>query len=157
MIVELYDEQQTLTDELIQMVQDVLAYAADYLELEENCAMSVIIVDNEEIQNINREYRQKDAVTDVISFALEESVVEDDFPAIQEVMDESRELGDIFVSFQRAQEQAVEYGHSFKRELGFLVVHGFLHLNGYDHMTEEEEAEMFDLQRDILDGFGLVR
>lgn len=157
MIVELYDEQQTLTDELTQMVQDVLAYAADYLELEENCAMSVIIVDNEEIQNINREYRQKDAVTDVISFALEESVAEDDFPAIQEVMDESRELGDIFVSFQRAQEQAVEYGHSFKRELGFLVVHGFLHLNGYDHMTDEEEAEMFDLQRDILDGFGLVR
>lgn len=157
MIVELYDEQQTLTDELTQMVQDVLAYAADYLELEENCAMSVIIVDNEEIQKINREYRQKDAVTDVISFALEESVVEDDFPAIQEVMDESRELGDIFVSFQRAQEQAVEYGHSFKRELGFLVVHGFLHLNGYDHMTDEEEAEMFDLQRDILDGFGLVR
>lgn len=157
MIVELYDEQQTLTDELTQMIQDVLAYAADYLELEENCAMSVIIVDNEEIQNINREYRQKDAVTDVISFALEESVVEDDFPAIQEVMDESRELGDIFVSFQRAQEQAVEYGHSFKRELGFLVVHGFLHLNGYDHMTDEEEAEMFDLQRDILDGFGLVR
>ncbi|QTJ38123.1 rRNA maturation RNase YbeY [Dolosigranulum pigrum] len=157
MIVELYDDQQTLTDELTQMVQDILAYAADYLELEENCAMSVIIVDNEEIQNINREYRQKDAVTDVISFALEESVVEDDFPAIQEVMDESRELGDIFVSFQRAQEQAVEYGHSFKRELGFLVVHGFLHLNGYDHMTDEEEAEMFDLQRDILDGFGLVR
>ena len=157
MIVELYDEQQILTDELTQMVQDILAYAADYLELEENCAMSVIIVDNEEIQNINREYRQKDAVTDVISFALEESVVEDDFPAIQEVMDESRELGDIFVSFQRAQEQAVEYGHSFKRELGFLVVHGFLHLNGYDHMTDEEEAEMFDLQRDILDGFGLVR
>ena len=157
MIVELYDEQQTLTDELTQMVQDILAYAADYLELEENCAMSVIIVDNEEIQNINREYRQKDAVTDVISFALEESVVEDDFPAIQELMDESRELGDIFVSFQRAQEQAVEYGHSFKRELGFLVVHGFLHLNGYDHMTDEEEAEMFDLQRDILDGFGLVR
>lgn len=157
MIVELYDEQQTLTDELTQMVQAILAYAADYLELEENCAMSVIIVDNEEIQKINREYRQKDAVTDVISFALEESVVEDDFPAIQEVMDESRELGDIFVSFQRAQEQAVEYGHSFKRELGFLVVHGFLHLNGYDHMTDEEEAEMFDLQRDILDGFGLVR
>lgn len=157
MIVELYDEQQTLTDELTQMVQAVLTYAADYLELEENCAMSVIIVDNEEIQNINREYRQKDAVTDVISFALEESVVEDDFPAIQEVMDESRELGDIFVSFQRAQEQAVEYGHSEKRELGFLVVHGFLHLNGYDHMTDEEEAEMFDLQRDILDGFGLVR
>lgn len=157
MIVELYDEQQTLTDELTQMVQDVLAYAADYLELEENCAMSVIIVDNEEIQNINREYRQKDAVTDVISFALEESAVEGDFPVIQEVMDESRELGDIFVSFQRAQEQAVEYGHSEKRELGFLVVHGFLHLNGYDHMTDEEEAEMFDLQRDILDGFGLVR
>ena len=114
-------------------------------------------MDNEKIQNINQEYRQKDAVTDVISFALEESVVEDDFSAIQEVMDESRELGDIFVSFQRAQEQAVEYGHSFKRELGFLVVHGFLHLNGYDHMTDEEEAEMFNLQRDILDGFGLVR
>lgn len=157
MIVELYDEQQKLTDDLTQMVQDILAYAADYLELEENCAMSVIIVDNEEIQNINREYRQKDYITDVISFAVEELAPEDNFPAIEEVMDLPRELGDIFVSFDRAQEQAVEYGHSEKRELGFLVVHGFLHLNGYDHMTDEEEAEMFDLQRDILDGFGLVR
>ncbi|MGX7390446.1 rRNA maturation RNase YbeY [Dolosigranulum pigrum] len=157
MIVELYDEQQKLTDDLTQMVQDILAYAADYLDIEDNCTMSVIIVDNTEIQNINREYRQKDYITDVISFAVEELAPEDNFPAIEEVMDESRELGDIFVSFQRAQEQAVEYGHSFKRELGFLVVHGFLHLNGYDHMTDEEEAEMFDLQRDILDGFGLVR
>ena len=72
MIVELYDEQQKLTDDLTQMVQDILAYAADYLDIEDNCTMSVIIVDNTEIQNINREYRQKDYITDVISFAVEE-------------------------------------------------------------------------------------
>jgi probable rRNA maturation factor len=68
-----------------------------------------------------------------------------------------RNLGDIMISTERAAEQAEEYGHSFDRELGFLAVHGFLHINGYDHMTPEDEKEMFGLQKEILDAYGLKR
>lgn len=75
---------------------------------------------------------------------------EEDFPI-------PRLLGDIFISLDRTKEQAKDYGHSFERELGFLVVHGFLHLNGYDHQTEAEEKEMFALQEKILKEHGLER
>ena len=66
-------------------------------------------------------------------------------------------IGDIVISLDRAKEQAEDYGHSLERELGFLALHGFLHLNGYDHQTEEEEAEMTGLQQEILDAYGLTR
>lgn len=115
-------------------------------------------MDNPSIQEINRTYRGKDAPTDVISFALEDEG-EDEIPVIFEEDDEPmpRVLGDIMISIDRAKEQAEEYGHSYDRELGFLAVHGFLHINGYDHMTPEDEAEMFGLQKEILDAYGLKR
>ena len=97
--------------------------------------------------------------SDVISFALEDegegelAVIFDE----DEDFDLPRNLGDIMISVERAKEQAEEYGHSFDRELGFLAVHGFLHLNGYDHMTPEDEKEMFTLQEDILTAYGLKR
>ena len=100
------------------------------------------------------DYRGKDVATDVISFAIE-----DDVEGL-EMMSElgiPRNLGDILISTEKAKEQALEYGHSEERELGFLALHGFLHLNGYDHMTPEDEAEMFGLQRKILDSYGLSR
>jgi probable rRNA maturation factor len=111
-------------------------------------------VTSEEIREINRDYRGKDTPTDVISFALEEEgedeveIVGADMPPV---------LGDIIISADRTKEQAEEYGHSFMRELGFLAVHGFLHLLGYDHMTKEEEEEMFSKQKDLLDEYGLTR
>ncbi|MDP4137699.1 MAG: rRNA maturation RNase YbeY, partial [Bacillota bacterium] len=92
--------------------------------------------------------------TDVISFALEEDgegeveIIGADMPPV---------LGDIIISVDKAREQAEEYGHSLMRELGFLTVHGFLHLLGYDHMTEEEEKEMFTKQKEILNRYGLSR
>ncbi|MCR5349588.1 MAG: rRNA maturation RNase YbeY [Acholeplasmatales bacterium] len=108
---------------------------------------NVIFVNKEEIQRINKEYRNIDKVTDVISFALI-----DDKELVQ-----TNELGDIFICVERAKEQAVEYGHSEAREFAFLAVHGYLHLCGHDHQTKEEEKIMFDIQEKILEKANLKR
>lgn len=110
---------------------------------------SIIFVSEEEIQTINKTYRQIDKVTDVISFAFEDN--KDDF------MLENRVLGDIYICIPRMISQAKEYGHSETRELSFLVVHGLLHLLGYDHMNKEDEEKMFGLQKEILDEEGITR
>ena len=132
----------------------MLQFAADKQKIEEGTELSIIFVDNARIQEINKEYRNKDAVTDVISFAMEE-MGEDEIQIIGE--DIPRVLGDIIISIERTKEQAHEYGHSFERELGFLALHGFLHLLGYDHMTESDEKVMFTKQKEILDEYGLSR
>ncbi|MER2064503.1 MAG: rRNA maturation RNase YbeY [Alkalibacterium sp.] len=156
MDIVLYDETTQLTQEKIDWMKDLLQFSAAKLAIPENAEISVTVVDNQKIREINREYREKDAVTDVISFALEDD--EDIFMALDfEEVDIPRDLGDIFLSYDKAVEQAEDYGHSVDRELGFLLVHGFLHLNGYDHMTEADEKEMFSLQEEILREYGLKR
>ena len=117
--------------------------ALNVLEMEDNYVLSLILCGPVTIRKINREYRNIDAVTDVISFALLDS--ED---AIE--YEDRVELGDIFINRNRVLSQAEEYGHSVKREFVFLFVHGLLHLLGYDHMNEEEEKIMFDLQKKIV-------
>ncbi len=110
----------------------------------ENVCFSIIFVDEKTIQKINNDYRGIDRVTDVISFALE------DFD--DGIKDSICMLGDIYVCIPRMKEQAILYGHSEKRELSFLCVHGLLHLLGYDHTkSEEDEKIMFSLQEEILD------
>ncbi|MBO9129599.1 rRNA maturation RNase YbeY [Bacillus sp. 165] len=153
-IIDFFDETSELTDEQITEIQKLLYLAADIENIQEQAEMSMTFVDNQRIQEINREYRDKDQPTDVISFALEDEV-EGELQVVG--ADMPRVLGDIIISIPKAKEQAQEYGHSFTRELGFLAVHGFLHLLGYDHMTEEEEEEMFTKQKEILDSFGLER
>ena len=152
------DETSKLSELHLNEVEDLLQFAANFLEISEDTEISVTFMDNAAIQVINREYRGKDVPTDVISFALEESG-EDELPIFFEEEDEllPRNLGDLMISTERAAEQALEYGHTFERELGFLAVHGFLHLNGYDHMEPEDEKEMFGLQKEILDAYGLKR
>ncbi len=141
-------------------IENLYGYDQDYdylnqvidltLEVEkiENAVFSVIFVDEAKIQKINREYRGVDRVTDVISFAFEDSI---------DVSYDFRFLGDIYICIPRMKEQALEYGHSEKRELSFLVVHGLLHLLGYDHQTEEEEKEMFSKQEVILNAANIKR
>ncbi|GCF93485.1 endoribonuclease YbeY [Enterococcus florum] len=151
------DETEKVSPDKIQEIDDLLQFAADHLKLAKDTEMSVTFMDNAAIQTINREYRGKDAPTDVISFALEEEG-EDEMPVIFDAEDTMpRNLGDIMISIERAREQAEDYGHSYDRELGFLAVHGFLHINGYDHMTPEDEKVMFGLQKEILDAYGLER
>lgn len=112
--------------------------------------LSVIFVSEKEIKDINREYRGIDKITDVISFALEDSgsLIE---------KENIRVLGDIYICIPRCLEQAEEYGHSVKRELSFLTVHGLLHLLGYDHIKKEDEEVMFKLQELILNEEGITR
>lgn len=115
--------------------------------------VSVTIVNNEQIHELNKEYRQVDRPTDVLSFPLWEP--DEDWVVVEE--EETVPLGDIVISLAKAREQAGEYGHSVERELGFLAVHGFLHLLGYDHETPEQEREMFGRQEEILHLAGLQR
>ena len=109
----------------------------------EGSIFSIIFVGDEEIHEINRDYRGVDRVTDVISFAFEDDG--------EKLYNGIRVLGDIYICIPQMQRQAKEYGHSEKRELSFLTVHGLLHLLGYDHMTKEDEKVMFGLQEMILD------
>ena len=120
--------------------------------------MSLTLMDNKHIHEINKKYRGIDKPTDVISFAMEEDGDEDDIilPSDME-FEMPKNLGDLMISMEKVAEQAEYLGHSQDRELGFLTVHGFLHLNGYDHMKAEDEKEMFSLQDEILDGYGLQR
>lgn len=154
LLIDSIDETEKLSEEQMLEIERVINFAAKKQNVEEHSEVSVTFVSNERIQEINREYRDKDNPTDVISFAMEElgegeiSLAGIEMPRV---------LGDIIISVPKAIEQAEEYGHSFLRELGFLAVHGFLHLLGYDHMTEEEEKKMFTLQKEILDEYGLKR
>ncbi|MGS2775994.1 rRNA maturation RNase YbeY [Robertmurraya sp. GLU-23] len=152
--IDFLDETNEMGENAIEQIEDLLNLAQKKLQITDPCELSVTFVNNNRIQEINREYRGKDMPTDVISFALEE-LGEGEIQISGANM--PRVLGDIIISIDKAREQATDYGHSVERELGFLAVHGFLHLLGYDHETEAEEKEMFDLQRSILDEYGLER
>lgn len=137
------------------LIKDLLTHASKMEGMDGLYELSITFMDDEGIRAVNAEYRGKDRPTDVISFALEELsegevaiVPESGMPVV---------LGDIIISIDTAQRQASEYNHPFKRELGFLALHGFLHLLGYDHLDEEEEREMFGRQTEILTSFGLER
>lgn len=114
--------------------------------------VGISFLTNEEIRETNKLYRKKDAVTDVITFAFNDY---DDGIVYDETMDIPISLGEILVSVERAREQAIEYQHSFERELCFLVLHGYLHLEGYDHMVEKDEKVMFALQDEILEQYNI--
>ncbi len=152
--IDFIDDMNKVSEEEITLIQEILQFAAKAEGIEEECELSVTFVDNEAIREINKEYRGKDAPTDVISFAMEE-MGEDEIAIIG--ADMPRVLGDLIISIDRAKEQAEEYGHSFERELGFLALHGFLHLLGYDHIEKEDEVVMFGRQKDILESYGLSR
>ncbi|WP_342472683.1 rRNA maturation RNase YbeY [Metasolibacillus sp. FSL H7-0170] len=152
--IDFLDETDSVQKAHIDLVERLLQYAAKEEQVDDGSELSITFVTNEAIHEINREYRDKDQPTDVISFALEE-LGEGETEIIGEGL--PRVLGDIIISVERTQEQAEEYGHSFERELGFLALHGFLHLLGYDHMNEQDEKEMFDKQNAILSSFGLGR
>lgn len=155
MDIAIFDETNRAEQEHLNLIEQLIISASKKLELGSNFEMSVTIVDNNRIHEINKEYRKIDRPTDVISFAIEDND-EEDFEIFFDTLDKEEDfeiprlLGDIFISIDKAEEQANEFGHSFDREIGFLAVHGFLHLNGYDHQTEEEEHEMFSLQDEIL-------
>ncbi len=132
-----------------QLIKDVVLKSLQYENFTTNVEVSISIVSNEEIQELNKNYRNKDYATDVLSFPLlsDFNINDDNIVAI----------GDIVISLEKAKEQAKEYGHSIKREVGFLTAHSMLHLLGYDHMEENEAKIMFEKQEEILNTLNLVR
>ena len=138
-----------------ELILNLLTFAANAEGIEDGTELSVTFMDDSDIREVNHQYRGKDQPTDVISFALEE-VGEGEAPIIG-APEMPRHLGDLLISVETAKRQAEEYGHSLERELGFLALHGFLHLLGYDHMTEDDEKEMFGRQDELLKSFGLPR
>lgn len=146
-MIGLFNQTKENLDDKLELIEKVLKHGIEKLNLGE-VEFNIIIVDNEYIHNLNREYRHIDRETDVITFALEDD---------KTFNPESRILGDVYISIDKAKTQAIEYGHSLEREICFLAVHGFLHLNGYDHMVEEDEKVMFGLQEEILNEMGIKR
>ena len=133
---------------------DITKVTLEYLGLDFSPVISISFVDNKYIHKINKKYRDVDRDTDVISFAfLDDDENRDNTLHSKGIVP----LGDIYISVDKAKEQAENYGHSLERELSFLYVHGLLHLLGYDHQNEEQEKEMFTLQEEILQKLGVTR
>ncbi|MCG0661063.1 hypothetical protein IMAU80119_00925 [Lactiplantibacillus plantarum] len=159
MDLELYDQTTTgAQPEQLQLIRDLIDLAGQTLKLRDDTEVSVTLMNNDAIQKINEQYRGVDRPTDVISFAMHDDD-EDDLIVMDPEMaaEMPLNLGDIMISVDKVSEQAAFLNHSEARELGYLVVHGFLHLNGYDHLQPADETEMFTLQRHILDAYGLEK
>ncbi len=132
-----------VTPNLKRLINRCIKKTLDFEDFERKCEVSVTFCDNEMIRELNRDYRDKDRATDVLSFPQDEEPITDEMPYV---------LGDIVISLERASEQAEEFGHSFDREVGFLSIHSTLHLLGYDHeLGEEEERDMRFRQTAIAD------
>lgn len=151
MQIDITDKTNQLKEEHYTLINSVLGFTAQTEKLSPLVELSISVVTNEEIQELNRLYRQKNEPTDVLSFEM-------DHP-IEDLMEEGIPLmmGDIVISINKTNEQADRYNHSFERELAFLAVHGFLHLMGYTHDSKEEERIMFEKQETILKEFNLER
>jgi len=154
-IVDITDTTEQLSTEQIDLIERLIHFIATKENVPSRAEVSVNIVDHTTIQSLNLQYRGLDEPTDVISFALQDEV--DEEVDIQRDETIPLILGDIIISLDQAKEQAQSYNHSLNRELGFLTVHGFLHLLGYDHLTKEDEEVMFTKQNQLLQEFGLER
>lgn len=153
-IISNLQQQFEVKEELKYLLNDIIKFALKQEEVCDKAEVSIVLVDNRYIQELNKEYRSIDAPTDVLSFAMRESVCEQD--QIED-SDQEQLLGDIIISLERARGQAEEYGHSFEREVGYLAVHGLLHLLGYDHENNEEKETMRKKEEEILQQFDLTR
>ena len=143
----IFNETEENLDEYMDKLYGLLDFALKREKLEQ-VEFNIIFVDINKIHEINKTYRGIDRPTDVISFALEDNM---------DIALDHRLLGDIYICLEKAHEQAIEYNHSYLRELSFLMIHGLLHLLGYDHMKPEEEKIMFSKQEDILNEYGIRR
>lgn len=146
------------------LAKDVITFTIDHEDFPYEAEVNLTLVDNEEIHTINREYRNIDRPTDVLSFPMLSYEAAGDFSKLEDDYDDNFNpdtgeilLGDIVISVDKVAEQAESYGHSQKREYAFLIVHSMLHLFGYDHMTPEEAADMEAKQRQILDEMNITR
>lgn len=159
-----YETEKKLDVPYEKIIHDIIPAALDFEECPYESEVNVILTDNDAIQEINRDYREIDAPTDVLSFPMVDYETEADFSHLEEHSEdyfnpETGELllGDIIISVEKVIEQAEKYGHSQERELAFLIAHSMLHLCGYDHMEDSEREIMEQKQRQILENEGYNR
>jgi|SRR5690625_716808 len=152
MQIDIIDQTSNLTQKQVTLVRDILGFAGKREKLSNDVEVSLTIVTNEEIKILNKQYRNKNEATDVLSFEMDNPFREVDKEIGLPIM-----LGDIIIAYEKIGEQSERYNHSFERELGFLALHGFLHLLGYTHDNKEEEKVMFQKQEAILEEFKLER
>ena len=158
-LLENNQEEIEISEEIKDLIEKCVTKALEYEECNFEAEVSVLVVGEDEIRELNREHRGKDAVTDVLSFPILEfdedaNILDYDY----DFDDELVLLGDIVICAKRAVEQAKEFGHSFIREIAFLTVHSMLHLLGYDHEhSDDEEQLMFKKQKEILNLMGITR
>ena len=148
LVIDNRQDQVDIDDNIFTILEKVAKESLLYEGWDEDYEISLSFVDNKEIKELNKYYRGKDSVTDVLSFPM----VDEDTPMMGEKI-----LGDIVISVEKALEQSKEYGHSFLREMAFLTAHSMLHLMGYDHMNEDEEEEMQMKQEAILSKLEIKR
>ncbi|MBR1989117.1 MAG: rRNA maturation RNase YbeY [Firmicutes bacterium] len=148
----IYEEGHVVTQEILDKMTQAAVYAVELEEIEsERCEISVTFVDMEEIHELNKEYRDVDRPTDVLSFPQFYDL-EEEIPEVGEIC-----LGDVVICRDKAAEQAEEFGHSFEREIIYLFVHSVLHLLGYDHMEDDEKACMRAREEQIMEHLGVLR
>lgn len=154
-----------VTEGFINELEEVCRYALEKEEVTQKCQISLLFVDNEEIREINKETRNIDKATDVLSFPMLDypkgkvfkDVYKDKAFDVMYLDGDELVLGDMVLSLERAEEQSIEYNHSFKREVCYLIVHSILHLLGYDHMEDEEKKIMRAREEEILNGLDIKR
>lgn len=158
------EARETLDFNYEELLKRVMEECLDYEDCPYEAEISLLLTDNEEIREINKEFRNIDSATDVLSFPAIEYQAPGDFSDLEEAVEEYFHpetgeliLGDIVISVEQAIKQAEEYGHSLVREMAFLTAHSMLHLMGYDHMEEEERSIMEAKQEEILDKLGITR
>lgn len=149
-----------VTSELEEIIQKAIESTLDFEGINVETEVSMILIDNKEIHELNKQFREVDRPTDVLSFPQLEGedfnkAIDDD--TALDIDEEAVMLGDIALSLERAEEQAIDYGHSFEREVAYLTVHSMLHLLGYDHMEEEEKKVMREKEEKVMDIIGLSR
>lgn len=158
-IIENEQDKVSIDDSINIIIKKVIDTCMKSENLEKDYEVSVLIVNDEEIRSINKEHRDTDKSTDVLSFPMVEfengKLISDE--GDYDIDFDELMLGDIIISAETAKRQAIEYGHSFEREMAFLTAHSCFHLLGYDHMVESEEKVMFKKQEDILNELGLTR
>lgn len=147
-------QEKTITEQTEDIINKIGLETAGCFAIPDNTEVSITFVNDQDIQELNKAYRNIDSATDVLSFAFDEGGAEE--PSFTETGN-LHLLGEIIISLDRAEIQAQEYGHSLDREIGYLVVHGLLHLLGFDHMQEEEGLKMREHEEQILTALGLSR
>lgn len=158
-IIEDLQDRVRVDEELIKLLEKTVIESIELSGINTGCEISITLMDDVKIKEINKEYRNIDSATDVLSFPIVEMnegvilSIEGDIDCDENLL----LLGDIVISLERAVKQAEEYGHSFTREVAFLATHGIFHLLGYDHMNEEQERKMLEKQEEVLAVMGLAR